>query len=82
MMCPMQSRNTGVGGKDFGNRETKEYCYMVKFFDEDGGFICMEPFTVPAKDSDQALCAVDDAAQDHCDAIGYTEYDIRLEDVH
>ncbi len=77
-----QAPNVGVGGSDHGNREAKEYCYQVKFFDEDGRFICKEPFTVPAKDSDQALCAVDDAVQDHCDEFGYAEADISLEDVH
>ena len=81
MSCPMGSCNTGVGGKDHGNREIKEYCYQASFFDEDGGYICTEPFTVSAYDADQALCVVDQAVQDHCLEFGYEEADITLEDV-
>ena len=66
-MGMMQSPNTGVGGKDHGNREKEPYkntyCYSVKFFDEDGRYICKEPFTVEAHDQDDAWCWVDDEAE-------------------
>jgi len=76
----MQAPNVGVGGKDHGNHK-REYCYQVKFFDENGMFLCMEPFTVPATNSDSAYDAIEESVQDHCDSFDYFEYEINLEDV-
>lgn len=83
MMCPMQSCNTGVGGADHGNRETYKFtfCYLAKFYDEDGRFLCMEPFTTTAKNADDALETIDDDVQKHCEEFDYFEADIQLEDV-
>ena len=78
MMCPMQSCNTGVGGKDFGNTK-HEYCYLVKFYDEDGRLLCMEPYTIPAYDADEALQIVDEEVQEDCETFDYFEADIQLE---
>ncbi|RKZ94263.1 MAG: hypothetical protein DRQ46_10235 [Gammaproteobacteria bacterium] len=76
-----QAPNVGVGGSDHGNREKKEYCYTVAFFDEEGTWLCTEPFTVYAYDSDEATCAVDDSVEQHCEEFGYDSVDITLEDV-
>lgn len=75
-----QAPNVGVGGDDHGNH-IKEFCYYVKFYDENGMFLCAEPFTVPETNSDDALAKVDDLVEGHCEEFGYFQADIQLEDV-
>ena len=80
----MQSPNTGVGGKDHGNRSTvekKEYCYLVKFYNEDGTLICMEPYTVTEENSEFAYDVVERAVSKDCDMYDYFDASISLEDV-
>ena len=82
MMVPMQARNTGVAGKDFGNKEYKfTFCYLVKFYDEDGRLLCAEPYTTTAESADEALDTVDREVSRDLDLYDYYDADIQLEDV-
>jgi len=59
----------------------KEYCYLVKFYDEDNRLIVAEPYTTPAKNSGEAFSIVEKQADEECSMCDYYEYAITLEDV-
>lgn len=61
--------------------DMKEYCYIVRFFDEEGEHVETEPFTTPAHNADHALWIIDDAVDEYCSEFGYHEAEITLEDV-
>ncbi len=75
-----QAPNVGVGGKDHGNRR-KEYCFQVKFLDEHGRVLCMEPYTITASDGDTAREMVQAIVDIDCEAFDYYEGELYLEDV-
>jgi hypothetical protein len=59
----------------------KEYCYLVKFYDEFGSLICAEPYTVHEENSDFAFDVVERQVSKDCDLFDYYDADIKLEDV-
>ncbi len=75
-----QAPNVGVGGKDHGNRR-KEYCFQVKFLDEYGNLICMEPYSVVSPDGDTARDMVQAIVDQDCETFDYYEGELYLEDV-
>jgi hypothetical protein len=83
MLGMMQAPNTGVAGEDHGNRTAKkrEFCYLVKFYDEYGTLLCAEPYTVCEEDSDHAFDVVERQVSKDCNLHDYFDAEIRLEDV-
>ncbi|RLI66802.1 MAG: hypothetical protein DRO67_00065 [Candidatus Asgardarchaeum californiense] len=59
----------------------KEYCYLVKFYDEDGRLVCAEPYTTPAENSDEAMDIIDRTVSKDMNLFDYYDADIKLEDV-
>ena len=80
-MC-FQAPNVGVGGEDHGNRTSKkEYCYLVKFYDENSRLLCAEPYTVTEEDADHAYDVVERQVSKDMDLHDYYDASIQLEDV-
>ena len=59
----------------------KEYCYLVKFYDENGRLICAEPYTVSDENADLAMDVIDRQVSKDMDLYGYHDASINLEDV-
>ena len=80
MIKLIQSPNVGVDGNR-DHASIREYCYTVKFLWEDGDLACMEPFTIPATCSNEAMDVLIAEADRQCEEFGYYDYDVELEDI-